>query len=89
MLAGDDVAFNCVINRESELADCGDEAAAIVGILRGKYIDVLCCARKAEEDRGPFSDEEILDTCGRERLGHFLCLQRIERRAIVHSGGAG
>jgi len=44
--AGDDVVFNRVINRESELADCGDEAAAIVGILGRKHIDVLCRAWK-------------------------------------------
>ena len=87
--AGDDVVFNRVINRESELADCGDEAAAIVGILGRKHIDVLCRAWKAEENGGPFPDEQIIDACGRERLGHFLCLQRIERRAIVHYSGAG
>ena len=71
------------------LADGSDEAATIVGILGRKHIDVLGRARKAEEDCAPLSDEEILDPGGRERLGYFLRLQRIERRAIVHSGGAG
>jgi hypothetical protein len=74
---------------EPELADGRDEAAAVVGILGGKHIHVLSRARKAEEDRAPLANEEIIDPGSRKCLGDFLSLQGNERRPAVHSGGAG
>jgi len=71
------------------LADSVNDAAAIVRILCGKHVDVLSRARKTQEDRAALSNEQVIDPGRGERLGDFLRLQRVERRVIIHSGGAG
>jgi hypothetical protein len=46
VFTGDDVAFDRVIDREAELADSVDDAAAIRCIFCGKHVDVLSRTRK-------------------------------------------